>query len=218
MSTAIRNTILLACALLAVPTTARADTIVDVWNSVIGTGTLGTQSFTNSLVTISSVVDLTQVLYDCSFPVSGIGCESTNPSPNQYTVAPNVLGIEDYTVNVAVAGLGTYQGWSSYDVLFTYDPVSNFFQAGNICDLAYDLCLGDPSEIGDNCNLPFNECPVSTATSGGYLILTSEEYNTFQTGGGVTSSTPEPNTLLLIATGMLGCITLARRRISPTQP
>jgi hypothetical protein len=218
MSTSIRNTILLACALLAVPTTARADTIVDVWNSVIGTGTLGTQSFSNSLVTISSVVDLTQVLYDCSFPVSGIGCQSTNPSPNQYTVIPTYWGTEDYTVSVSVAGLGTYQGGSDYIVIFTYNPVDSFFQAGNICDLAFNLCLGDPSEIGDNCDLPFYECPVSTATSGGYLILTSEEYNTFQTGGGVTSSTPEPNTLLLIATGMLGCITLARRRISPTQP
>jgi hypothetical protein len=211
-----RKALLLASILLISFTTARADTIITVWNSVVASGTLGSQSFTNSLVTFSSTIDLTEVLYNCSFPVSGEGCGAVNPAQNEYFIDDD-WGANFYSVSMTVAGLGTYQGVSNDVVTFTYDPTDNSFQPGAICDDAYFLCLGPAGAglIGDNCygSLPFpNDCPVSAATSGGYLIITSEDLNSYQAGGGVTSSTPEPNPLLLIATGMLSFIPLLSRR------
>jgi PEP-CTERM motif len=121
---------------------------------------------------------------------------------------------------MTVAGLGTYQGVSNDVVTFSYDPVDNSFQPENICDAAFYLCLGpiDADLIGDNCygSLPFpNDCPVSAATSGGYLIITSEQYNTYEAGGSLTNSTPEPATLLLMATGLLGFAALLCPRGRP---
>jgi hypothetical protein len=219
MSASIRNTILLACALFTA-SIAHADTIINVWNSVIASGTLGTQSFTNRLVTFSSTIDLTEVLYNCSFPVSGLGCGAVGPFDGNYYFVDDYWGGDDYSVSMTVAGLGTYQGVSNDVVTFSYDPVDNSFQPENICDAAFYFCLGPAGAdlIGDNCygSLPFpDECPVSAATSGGYLIITSEQLNTYQAGGGATSSTPEPDTLLLMATGMFSFAALLRPRGRP---
>jgi hypothetical protein len=70
----------------------------------------------------------------------------------------------------------------------------------------------DQDELGDNCE--FRTCPESAVTNGGTLILTSTaDTATGEILVGTPSPIPEPGTLTLLGTGLLGAAGAIRRKL-----
>jgi hypothetical protein len=128
-------------------------------------------------------------------------------------------------VTIGVAGIGTYADAYGEDIVgFYYNPpdidgiqVSDFYDPGGL----FDLGPGFTDSLGEGCYnvIPYWEyqyCPLQAYTYGGALTLTSSDGVLIPSVSISSEPTPEPDTLLLTASGLLGCLGLAWRRVLRT--
>lgn len=125
-----------------------------------------------------------------------------------------------------VPGFGTFANGAAYSLFVTPGAIDigdienqlglNVFDGppGNY-DLRHSIGpFSGPTiqdELGDNCE--FIRCPPSAQTTGGDLIFTSTaDRATGEIQVGTPSSIPEPGTLILLGTGLLGTAGAIRRK------
>ena len=179
--------------LTAATLAAHADTITYT-ESAIGSGSLGKNDFTNALVTITAtgntgnVVDqgsgVFVIILPAELTVQGLGS----------TMFTDII---QFVSNNGVGDAGVGDNTNGRAVLFTNNSVF------------------------DNYNLQTSIGPISGAssfnpggsfgTADGTLITTSFGPSTFEA---VTSSVPEPSTIAMFGTGLLGLAGMARRKFS----
>jgi hypothetical protein len=195
----IKATFILAAALTALP--AMAETITFTI-SAEGSGTLGTTTFTDQLITFTEVTDTSNITNPCLGNIYGYPC------------APSQAG---NTVTIGgIAGIQTIS-----DNTFFFDNAINlvgisgaFFQTYlSAMGLAGGTTYGMTTAFGPE-SAPYYTVGSSTlATSGGTLSLTSFSGDaTFSAVLGPTAATPEPGTLTLLGSGLLGLVYRLRRK------
>jgi len=215
MRSSLHSFLLVLAFLAAGPVSARAD-LITLSISEQGTGTLGGQAFTNQLVTFSGsftteTLAACQIglIYQCGsspggdfFFDTGLGL-SGNPSP--------------LTVNISVGGLGTFIGENLDYVGFLYTGNLEGIVVWGEGDSGGHFDIPTPPQyLGAGCIDylgPFY-CPIRAYTSGGDLMLTSVADSYFTSVEITdTSAVPEPETLALLTTGLLGIAGILRRRL-----
>jgi len=205
-----------SCACIPV---AHADTLTFIVSDV-ASGTLGTQSFTDQLVTFSATLPLDNLANVPGY-FNGTG-------DFEYDIGAGV------SVTVSVAGFGTFVGEDNY--IFGNDafPGLGIGDANGDAFIAYSGTLpfgttlqNTPSSgpftgsvtayiPGDSC-VPDQdvECPPYFGTSGGNLILDSAaSTGTGQLIASSPSPVPEPSTVTLLSTGLIGALAFIRRRLN----
>jgi hypothetical protein len=162
--------------------------------STVASGTLGLQSFTDAVVTLTFVGDTTNV---------------TNPSPGHYV---NSVG----TATVTVAGIGTATFTDQIQVFDNQMYAAGFTdvtinedildQAGGF-QVTYDL----KTAIGPVTGPLYPGTGPKFATNQGALVLTSASLTGTFTA--TTSAVPEPSSIVLASTaGLIGVVCSWRRR------
>jgi PEP-CTERM motif len=200
-----RSALVAACLTLAALPLAHAD-IISVSGSIIATGSLGgVGSFTNSLVTFTATFTTEQLEY-CA---AELFCQE---GPNEYFLDSDEDGA---SFSVAVAGYpGTVPADYDNDIVeFTASPDLSSFSVSDIGDSTGRLVINDYTEetLGDNCVV--NQLPIYCPVYATPLFLTSADDSTFGSSFSITAETPEPGTLTLLGTGILGLAGMARRKL-----
>jgi hypothetical protein len=195
----IKATFILAAALTALP--AMAETIT-FSISAQGSGTLGTTPFTDQLITFTEVTDTSNITNPCLGSIYGYPC------------APSQAGN-----TVTIGGIAGTQTIS--DNTFFFDNAINlvgisgaFFQTYlSAIGTADGATYGMTTAFGPE-SAPYYTVGSSTlATSGGTLSLTSFSGDaTFSAVLGATTAAPEPGTLTLLGSGLLGLVYRLRRK------
>jgi hypothetical protein len=216
MRSSFRSFLVLASAFPLGANLAKADTI-SVSISELASGTLGSQSFTNELVTYTGTF-ASQQLLACVAANSCLGSLGTGEYILSTFTQPGTT--TTLVTTLTVAGLGTFlanSGNNFVDIFYQGGPLTNVSIADG-GDPNYHLTFPlDTTDLNlQNClsDFPADDCPLSASTSAGFLILTaaSEDYTTSTVVTPDSSSVPEPSTLALLATGILSGFKLVRRR------
>lgn len=202
-------------ALLLTPAPAHAD-ILEVSLSVVGTGNIG-PDFTNALVTVTDrftyVPGATCYSNPPSFCDSAADYMINNGGTSSVTVAgigtytniPPVLLLDSSGVNLAEAG-----GHSSLIVVF---PASN--QAPSALLPGVYTGLIDQTLFGDSC-FNYTEAMYCPARYGPLSFESSASTATVTVRILPDSSpVPEPQTWLMVGTGMIGAAYSLRQRFKP---
>lgn len=208
MRTSFRSASFLAGLIFAGSFVAHAD-LITFTASQEATGTLGSQSFTNKLVTISASLTTEDLAACQDFSSPNYCAENTG-----HLLIDETAGLSAPTIKVE--GLGVFGTQTIYALALVYS--GSFADAENIESFTIGDVEGRLFLPTDNATLegclglePEVSCPFIAETSGGDLVLTSVSGSSeeFQ----VTSDTPEPATFTLLATGLLGATAMLRRRI-----
>ena len=194
-----RLALTLAIGLFSVVHRAEA-TPITYTDTVTGTGTLGALSFTNALVTVSLTGDTATVFGD--------------PLPRDFgTVTVDVLGIGTATFTDPLMWVIDNPGGSGGPgpLAGIADVTANHFLLGtvNAAFAIYDL----RSSIGPLSGpVTFNPGLLFPTTSGDFA-LTSVAGNTSTFAARITdTSVPEPVSVILVGTGLLGIVRSRVRR------
>lgn len=201
---------LLASALI-LPRAAHADTIT-FSVSVIGSGSFGDTAFTDKRVTFTESQPAELV-------TEGVIESGGTPSSFGLCFAGGST--------VTVQGLGTSGGPQSPCVFHNFTAGGDYYIAdsdGNLflnVPLDFDSFQSSVGPVPGNAFVNFDSCddlgdpnPHPCPPFFGDLTFTSYEADTGIAALIVTSSTPEPSTFVLLATGILGFGCLLRRRRS----
>jgi PEP-CTERM motif len=206
MRSSFRSFLVLAIAFLVGTTLAKADT-VSLSISELASGTLGSQTFTNQIVTYTGSFTSQQFLA-C---VADLSCY--DPTLDTYSL----FTYQGLVTTIAVGGIGTFDANSGNNYIdFNYiDSLASItpYNGGDAIGRLYFPT--QPADVEDcEGDFPSFYCPLSASTTAGNLILTavSDTYTT-STVVTPTSPIPEPSTMTLLATGVLGGFELVRRRL-----
>jgi hypothetical protein len=165
---------------------------------VTASGTLGSNPFTDALLTISWTGDTTGV-------TGGSGFFTNQAGPN--------------TVSLNIAGLGNFIFTDDMDVFVNqnfFPPAVGFGSnttRGSVLDTldnafgTYDLTTA----IGPITDTSFIRPDLPNGTTGGLLTIVSAGDSTFTATLGAT--TPEPSSILLFGSGILGLAGVLRRKL-----
>jgi PEP-CTERM motif len=211
MRSSFHSIVLVAGIVFAGSFVAHAD-LITLTVSQHATGTLGDQSFTNELVTFTG-----------SFTTEALAACQDISNPNYCVENPGQIILDEtaglMNTSVSVEGLGVF-GSGFFAAVFGYS--GSFADATNISggeieDVDGQLSLPTDSLIlGDSCfQFEPEICPLVAFTSGGTLELSSVSdlgSSEFQVTS-ETPSVPEPETLALLTTGLLGAAGILRRRL-----
>jgi PEP-CTERM motif len=188
---------LAAAVFLSGVTATYADTI-SLTGSIIASG----PGLPSSLITWTATFT-TEQLANC---ITNGNCDH---SSNQYFLDSS----SGATFTIGIGGPGTEPTIDNNSVEFTANAALTSFNVISIGDVEGRLYIDGSTEeeLGANCynQLPANYCPVSA----GPLFLTWADDSTYTSSYSVTAETPEPSTLTLLGTGILGLAGMARRKL-----
>lgn len=180
-------------AVVAAPIAAWA-TPITYTDSGIASGTIGKQSFTNSLVVFTFVGDTSNITNDGFLFLNNLGLS---------TVQIDGVGIASFTSSTfGVADQPSFPGAAFYDAATSFA-----FGTGSAVFSTYGLDTALGPITG---SFITNGASIGEATNFGSLFITSAGNTTFQA---ITSPIPEPSTLALLGTGVLGVLGAVRRRL-----
>ena len=203
MRSSFRSLLFVLAFVVAGSASARAD-LITLSISEQATGTLGSQAFTNQLLTFSGSFT-SEEFAACRADLS---CY-IGPGQFELDISGGLL------TTITVGGLGTFLGTGIDSFQFAYTGDLEDIVVKEAEDSAGRFPMPTPPEVlGDSCYTYLSiYCPVFAQTSGGDLMLTSvgDTYSTSVEITG-TSVTPEPETLALLITGLLGSAGILRRR------
>jgi hypothetical protein len=176
---------------------AHADSLVTIIASIVGSGSIGNETFTDKRITLDATTTLESYYANGDFQ-----------GPGWSTV---------------LVGVGTIQGIGNFgtNVLIVsdqgiYDPSGRLDISTGLSAPATPETVGPVfggGDVGDECEGSSTPCPGFIQTSLGNLYITSFESNS-AIGEEILTNTPEPSTLALLGTGMIGVAGFARRKFS----
>jgi PEP-CTERM motif len=187
---------LFAAILLAASTLSASASPITYTDTFTGSGVLGGVSFTNQLVTLTGIGDTTGMTFseDDYFNAITATIQIGSGSVDAFTDSMEV--IDDQTASLAEFADATTGGEI---VSATSAPVFGTYELQDAV-----------SGTGDSAFAPGLPFPTALGT----LTLTSVSENGTFTATLPPAVTPEPSTLMLLATGLLGAAGALRRRFA----
>jgi hypothetical protein len=160
------------------------------------TGSFGDQTLTDRLVIVSlsfTAEEIAENIADCN-----LNCG--------YFQLDDMFGESG---SLFISGIGTFAPGSDWDIGdFTDGYITDFDGKGMISNLGNEGAIDCMPDLN-------NPCPPYFSTLNGTDLIINSESGPYTSTEVFTSATPEPSTLLLFGTGLLGlAIALSRRSLS----